>query len=199
MNMFFKQKNNKNINQNEGFTLIETLVAISIFTMSILSVMSVLAGSISNTNFAQRKIIAGYLAQEGIEEIRNIRDTYMLYSVDSTTGWTDFKNKLTTEQCTTVGCIFSNFNISTDVPFMPITAVDFFACNPSCQPLLYSESSLYAGYDYIGNPSGFTRKIIATSVPGTVDEMNITSVVSWKQGSGNFDVTLQEDLFNWIQ
>ncbi|PIZ86896.1 hypothetical protein COX93_02875, partial [Candidatus Nomurabacteria bacterium CG_4_10_14_0_2_um_filter_30_12] len=52
-----------------GFTLVETLVAISIFTVSVISLMSVLSSGITGTKFANNKIIAGYLAQEGIEYV----------------------------------------------------------------------------------------------------------------------------------
>lgn len=72
-----------------GFTLVETLVSISIFTMSILGLMSILASGISNTNYAKKKMAAEYLAQEGIECVRNIRDTYVLYP-DATHSWSNF-------------------------------------------------------------------------------------------------------------
>jgi Tfp pilus assembly protein PilV len=60
--------------------LIETLVAVSIFSLSILSLMAVLAQGISDTNYAKQRIIAAYLAQEGIEYVRNMRDTYVLFA-----------------------------------------------------------------------------------------------------------------------
>lgn len=71
-----------------GFTLVETLVAISIFTVSLIGIMSVLASGISDTNYAKQKMIAGYLAQEGIECIRNTRDNYILYPGHT---WNEFK------------------------------------------------------------------------------------------------------------
>ncbi|MFA6257804.1 MAG: type II secretion system protein [Candidatus Paceibacterota bacterium] len=83
MNKFLRQK-------NKAFTLVETLVSISIFTMSILGLMSILASSISNTNYVKQKITAEYLAQEGIEHARNIRDTHVLY--DISLGWDNFKS-----------------------------------------------------------------------------------------------------------
>jgi type II secretory pathway pseudopilin PulG len=76
-----------------GFTLVETLVSISIFTMSILGLMSVLASGISDSNYAKQKMTAEYLAQEGIEYVRNIRDTNVLYNTSGAqVGWTDFTN-----------------------------------------------------------------------------------------------------------
>ena len=74
--------------RSRGFTLVETLVAISIFSMSIIALMSILGGGISNTNYAKMKISASYLAQEGIEYVKNMRDTSALYGGAS--GWNDF-------------------------------------------------------------------------------------------------------------
>lgn len=80
-----------------GFTLVETLVAISIFTMSILGLMSILASNISNTTYVKQKIAAEYLAQEGIEYVRNLRDTAVLYdSTSGQNGWDAFKPTLPT-------------------------------------------------------------------------------------------------------
>lgn len=75
-----------------GFTLIETLVAISIFSISILAMMAVLADGISDTNYAKTKITASYLAQEGIEYVRNMRDNHVLYTDTTGLTWNTFKN-----------------------------------------------------------------------------------------------------------
>lgn len=77
--------------RNGAFTLVETLVAISIFTVSILGLMLVLASGISNINYAKNKITASYLAQEGIEYVRNMRDTDGLYTDITHKTWDTFK------------------------------------------------------------------------------------------------------------
>jgi len=78
-----------------GFTLVETLIAIAIFSVSIVALMSVLAQGISDTGYARKKTVAGYLAQEGIEYIRNMRDSYVLYNKQTSKTWTQFETKLT--------------------------------------------------------------------------------------------------------
>jgi type II secretory pathway pseudopilin PulG len=144
MKKFLKQK-------NKAFTLVETLVAISIFTISILGLISVLASGISDTGYAKKKISATYLAQEGIEYTRNIRDTHVLYG--GSTGWNDFK-------------------IDPNITNYPISDPDF---------------------------AGFNRTILMTPVAGTTEEVQITSDVSWSQGSGTYHIIFSENLFNWVE
>ncbi|KKP78449.1 MAG: hypothetical protein UR77_C0002G0001, partial [Candidatus Nomurabacteria bacterium GW2011_GWC2_35_35] len=91
-----KTKMIKSLKQkNKGFTLVETLVAISIFSLSIIATMSVLGSGISDTGYAKKKMIAGYLAQEGIEYVRNMRDTSVLYHPGgSQAGWNAFMGQM---------------------------------------------------------------------------------------------------------
>lgn len=85
------------IKQNKGFTLVETLVGLLIFTLTIMASMSVLGSSISSTNYAKQKIVAEYLAQEGIEYVRNQRDNYILFvSNGSGLSWDKFRDANTT-------------------------------------------------------------------------------------------------------
>jgi len=199
---FLKQKNNK----SKGFTLVETMVAISIFTMSILSVMSVLANGISNTTYAKKKITAEYLAQEGIEYIRNIRDTFALYSTTGQAGWTAFNVKLYTAPAScnlTNGCYFNADNLFSLLPSpMPMTQITLTACSSSTCPngiMLYDSATGKYGYTASSTTinSGFIRKITVTTV--TPDEVKITSTVTWNQPSGVSSVSFSENLYNWIQ
>lgn len=169
--------------KNTGFTLVETLVAISIFTVSLLGLMSVLASGITTTNYAKQKILASYLAQEGVEYIRNVRDNNVLYPSTGKT-WNSFNTQLST--CTSVNnaCGFNSFIQSS-----------FFSCvSFSCK--LYINNGRYdtnAG----GVDSGFVRKVWMTNV--SADEVSVYSTVSWTQSSGNYSVTFSENLTNWIE
>ena len=158
---------------NSGFTLVETLIAISIFSMSIVALMSILGSGISDTNYAKMKMTASYLAQEGIESIRNMRDSYVLYNDITSNSWTSFKAKMV--PCNLGGeCGFNNSVSSTDKSFI-------FKCtsNPNgCE--LYVNNGNY-NTNSIGNDSGFSRKILIDTVGQ--DEVKISSAVFWTQKS----------------
>jgi Tfp pilus assembly protein PilV len=190
---FLKQK-------NTGFTLVETLVSISIFSMAILGLLSILASGITNTTYAKQKITADYLAQEGIEYIRNMRDTFVLYdATNAQTGWNSFNTKLTTAPASCSagsGCYFDDQNIDYTNHSQPMANIILNTCSSSCPSLLYNSSTGKYGYAS-GVDSGFIRKIQITTI--SPDEIKISSNVSWKQGSGNYNITFSEDLFNWIQ
>ena len=135
--------------KNKAFTLVETLVAISIFTVSILGLISIFASGISNTGYAKKKMVASYLAQEGIEYARNMRDNAVLYPGGG--DWPSFRNT-------------PNINY-------PV-ASDF---------------------------TGFTRQVWLDKNGLGPDEVKIYSKVSWTQGSGDYNITFSENLFNWVE
>ncbi len=99
-----KQKNRKNIRAT-GFTLVETLVGLLIFTVAVVALMSVLGSGISTTTYAKQKLAAQFLAQEGIECVRNRRDTEVLSSPSGgQAGWTAFTTLIAPPNaiCTTI-------------------------------------------------------------------------------------------------
>ena len=138
--------------EQAGFTLLETLVAVAIFTLSILGIMSVLGSGISTTSYAKDKMAAAYLAQEGIECIRNTRDNYFLYTGTTGLDWDDF--------------------VSLDMASIGAFCPD--SANPQ-----------------------FTRQL--SKVVVSSNEMKIFSTVSWTQGSGSYQITFSENLFNWVE
>jgi prepilin-type N-terminal cleavage/methylation domain-containing protein len=71
---------------NKGFTLVETLVAISILSLSIAATFTAVQNGIQNSTVAKDQITAFYLAQEAMEYIKNIRDQNALSSINGGTN-----------------------------------------------------------------------------------------------------------------
>ncbi len=194
----------KNISQR-GFTLVETLLALSIFSISVLSMMIVLSKGISDTDYAQNKIIATYLAQEGIETMRNMRDTYILYSTPVGAGWATFLGRLAGANCNAnsgQGCFYNDENLVFTDPAQPITNPSYVplnGCNANCPMLLYSSTTGKYNYASGGVSSGFRRKITSSTAGLGLDEVKISSTVYFTHKSTTYNVTITENLFNWAE
>ena len=192
MKSFFQQKR-KN---NRAFTIVEALLAVSIFSLSVVVLMSVLSEGIADTGYAKKKIMAVYLAQEGVETMRNMRDSYILYSA-SGTGWSGFSSKLSGASCGAAnGCYFNDSTLNFSDPSQPIIDITMTACSTNCPTLLYNSTSGKYGYT-TGTASGLRRKIQTTTI--SANEMKISSTVFWTQESGTYNITLSENLFNWTE
>lgn len=58
----------------KGFTLIEVIVSVVIISLVSVSAMSAISLNLSSATRIKNNLIAAYLAQEGLEVVRNIRD-----------------------------------------------------------------------------------------------------------------------------
>jgi type II secretory pathway pseudopilin PulG len=71
--MNIKNSKQKNIG-TRAFTLIEALVAVSILMIAIAGPMTLAQKSLMSATLSKDQMIAGFLAQDGIEAVKNIRD-----------------------------------------------------------------------------------------------------------------------------
>ena len=62
----------------KGFTIIEVIVAIFILSVAVVGVFSAFSIIVILTSTASNRLTAAYLAQEGVETVRNIRDNNWL-------------------------------------------------------------------------------------------------------------------------
>ncbi|MDO8522375.1 MAG: prepilin-type N-terminal cleavage/methylation domain-containing protein [bacterium] len=167
-----------------GFTLVETLVAISLLTIAIVAPMTLTTQSLGSAYYARDQITAFHIAQEAIESVRHARDRNVL------------KNALGT----TVN-LLDGFPALNGDPFTVDTtngdAMEL--CSGTCQALRKSNEGLY-GYNPAWNKTYFTRTVNATFVPeSNNDEVNVSVTVSWQTGSFNSrSFTISDNLFRWV-
>lgn len=69
-------------NHYKGFTLVELLITFFVFTAGILGAYLVVQRLSDTIEYSKNRLIAIYLAQEGLEILRNIRDTNWLKDVN---------------------------------------------------------------------------------------------------------------------
>jgi prepilin-type N-terminal cleavage/methylation domain-containing protein len=183
----------KNIFQKEkGFTLIETLVAITIFTVSITALISISAKGVFDANFAKNKLTASYLAQEGIELARNYADSRSLGGVSIA----DSMNDICSGQgfpCDVQVDVLSYDPQSSGGGFIPCSGGDEFT---GCSYLWYGSDGFYT-YQVMGDNSIFSRKITISKLELPDEGYKIKSEVGWKQGEVQKDISFIIFLYDW--
>jgi len=178
-----------------GFTLVETMVAVLILTLTIVSLMTVVSNSLFAARYARNDITAGYLLQEVIDDIRNDRDTSVFLQTAQpimSIAWTAFTTKYAPCLGPT-GCFFDVIPGNTTIT----------ACtDTNCRKLFYNANAYTTPYyvydDKSGNTgkvdSGFQRKIVVVQ---NGDEMQVTVTVFWKNGGLDKSRSLTNSLLKW--
>lgn len=160
----------------QGFTLVETLVAISILMVSIVGPYYSVYKAVQATYVSRDQLIATTLAQEGVEYVRNVRDTNYLGSQPWMTGLSACQGGKT---C----MVDATENVA------PTT------CASACTPLYVSSSNLYT-QQVTGTATRFTRSVQIATV--TSDEVVVTVTVSWVNLHVSHTITINEHLYNWL-
>lgn len=160
----------------KGFTLIEVIAAIFVITVGIVGVSALVTQTISLASISKDKLIASYLAQEGIEISKNIRDTNFLKIHKGIEG-INWDIGLT--GCAT-GC-----EADYDDSGLVVSADRFLKIDGG-----------YYKYSSSGTETPFKRKITIT--PDT-DILKVLVEVSWRERGREHKVTVQENIYKWIQ
>src|SRR3989344_6507538 len=165
--------------KNKGFTIIESLIAISILVMAVIGATGAVQTGISSYIFSKDQIIAFYLAQEGFEQIRNIRDENGLKSQ----GW-----------LTGLGACFSPSACTVD----PVLNTAQSACTPGSCPVLKQDSST-GFFGYSSGPTWantiFRREIILTNI--NTHEVSVLVTVNWSKGTISKQFRVRENILDW--
>lgn len=174
-----------------AFTLVETMVAIAVLTISIVGPFQIVQGVLQNSYLVRDQLIAGALAQEGMEYVRAIRDGNYIYANHNATtrAWLYGLDGSTGPNCYTNACVLD--------PSQDGTANAVISCSDATcatRPLYLSASNLY-NQQVSGTQTRFTRKVQLTSVSAT--ETVVTVTVTWNN-HGTRTVVLTENMRNWL-
>ncbi len=163
--------------KNYGFTLLETLVAVTILTIVIIGPLTLAINSISVAMISQNQITAFYLSQEAMEYIGNIRDSNFSQGKDWLDGLAD---------CAGAGGCY------VDIINGRITA-----CLGGCPKIKYDNGGYY-NYES-GEEAIFIRTVkITPNIGGNSDEVRVEVVAQWPEKfGGQKSFTLQKNLFKW--
>jgi prepilin-type N-terminal cleavage/methylation domain-containing protein len=181
----FKQK-------NKGFTLVETLVAITILMISIVGPMVIVSNGIKSSNYAKDQVTAFYLAQDGVEALRFIRDANRISIVTDlnplSVPW-DFLSSL---NCSSG----SVCKIDTDVVYNGDSSMlDGVTLQGDDDYLFINNQGMY-DYKIDGTETKFKRYF--TIEPGlNASEVIINMTIDWSSGLYQRQFNIKESLFYW--
>lgn len=164
MKNFFKQQNN-------GFTIVETLVAIAILMIAIAGPLTIAQKGLMASIYARDQSVATFLAQDAMEFIKNYRDNNIRGGLDWLEGIDD---------CLTLNYCTVDTTDGTVNPAPPILS-------------LYRTSN---GFRTTGDArSQFSRKFSVEQLQDGV-EARVTVIVSWTTGTIQNVVTVEDYIFN---
>ena len=165
-----------NNNNDAGFTLLEVMLAIFFLTVGIGGAFMVIQKTVGLSSVSVSRLVAANLAQEGIEIVRNIRDTNWLEGED----W----DKDIGGAIETTTYHEADYND---------TALSLWV-DPGTN-LNYDDDGFYS-YNSVTNPTKFKRKI-TISKDADADKLKVTVIVEWQERGATHNFTAQEYLYNW--
>ena len=156
-----------------GFTIIEAIMAIFILTTGILGVFSFISHFTEYSSISTMRITASYLAQEGVEIVKNIRDGNYLER-EGIVSWSE-------------GFATSDWDGEADYK-------NDDSLSPYGGNYLNVDNDGFYSYS-AGSQSLFQRKIhIATS---TASSTYITVTVNWAEKERSHEVRVDGEIYSW--
>jgi prepilin-type N-terminal cleavage/methylation domain-containing protein len=167
--------------KNRAFTLIELILAVFVTAVGTVGAFAVLQKVIVSTTFSSSRLVASYLAQEGIEVIRNIRDTNW---VEGATNW--------------------DADITQDSPSKYLDYQSDVFPDATCTGKDYLDYNDTSGYYECSSYGKFQRTVTVNRIYenfGGVDftVLEVIVEVEWNELGSSHKVIVQENLYEWYQ
>lgn len=183
---------------SSGFTLVEVMVAVAILSIGLIGGLTAITNNLKNISSQKNKIVASGLVEDGMERVRNVRDTNWLK------GEADWKHDIEgTNSSNKTVKFFCGDNGHQQIPSSPQTFSD---CGENCRVYIYTKT-INPGigtqcYSDDFNKPGYSK--VATSfyrlitlVEKSSDSVEVKVNVKWTSGEQTYNLTATEILYNW--
>lgn len=180
-----------------GFSLIEAMIAIAILVMVLASSLSLINQTVQRLAVPRDQVVAANLAAEGIEVIRNLRDSNWLRV--PTTTW---DNGLTSGGCTAAAaaglgagsCLGGACPFAANVSYASI-GLSFLGSDQ-----LYLESTGTYSHTTAGTPTKFSREIRINYCKDSdgIVYMRVEGFVNWVDRGTTKSFMAVDHLYDWL-
>lgn len=160
--------------------MVELIITIAILSFGIIGVYAAFSPTISVSYTIKNRLAAAYLAQEGLEIVRNIRDANFIAG----NAWSD-------------GLL--NCQVGCQATYKTGTAVQ----GPEDQMAPYNGTVFlvlggdgFYGYATGGKKTPFTRKITITPISG--DTLKVNTAVFWSHNGQQSNFQTETYLYDWF-
>lgn len=212
--------------ENKAFTLLETLIALAVVSIGIMGAFTLSLANLKTANDNYHRILAANLAREGVELVRNIRDSNWLKidnNVDCDSGTAGLQ-PCTWNEGLNYGTSTVDYTYASDAGLEQII-VDMETCfnNNTCR---LKENSYLYNHNGAANYSNIGRLIILKAICFDTDQsessdysngatevsdsltcdsggfeeqvgLQVTSQVYWLSSGKSYTLNVIENLYNW--
>jgi len=209
----------KVFNSQSGQGLIELIIAVGVITVGMFSVWALFISNFNGEQEAKARIIGVNLAREGVEAVKNIRDTNWLGTDSNKEDCGDGLNELCLWDEGLDEGTFILANLLDDVKNLSLDD----SVNDIDSAVLYQGSDGFYSSDNSGTPTTYHRLITITTIcckdvvqggdlacddtdfancedGGTFNlkiGIDVESYVQWTASGVQRDITVRDKLFNW--
>jgi prepilin-type N-terminal cleavage/methylation domain-containing protein len=190
--MMYSQKNNQS-----GFSLVETLVAITILLIVITGPLTLVSNSARSTNFANDQVMANFLAQEGLELVQSVRDDLLIpkFAIPPPGGnaWNDF---MSTVNSNIVRNCFNASGCGLDQATDSTGTVRPYNCSTISNCRLHFDTtadqrSMYTHVAGSDTETRYTRVITMTRGVTSTGQVEVVSTVTWRSDGQRAEQSVQ--------
>jgi Tfp pilus assembly protein PilV len=195
--------NNKKDRLLTGFTIIELIITIFILSIAVIGIFGAFSIMVVLTSNISDRLTASYLAQEGVEIIRNIRDSNWL-KMDENPDLFNLDDEI--EKCYDSGCQVDYKTFSDTSPVMAYSGSYLNIEKKNSEEENIQENSFFYGYGS-GEKTKFKRKIVVEpeyDADGKLYMMKVIVEVFWDEkpsllnlNKTEGNIKIENTLYNW--
>jgi len=177
-NYFLKFKKNNLALTKPAFSMIEIITVLLVISIGMTGIMSLIVQNIQSQSISRKTLIAYQLAQEGVELIRQVRDT----------NWRNGSGPENWRLNLNAGQYYMDY-----LSPLPVSAANTASGRLSKD----SEEMYYSNPATTLDEEDFSRIITIAYPDGLDKQMKINSTVYWVDRGNQYFYTVETELYDW--